>query len=115
MVQVERCGTAWHLSHAGVSGPVTVLSERAEELLERMPEKPKVDTAGMVLSPMPGMMVDVLVVPGDAVEAGQPLAIVDAMKMENILRAERSGVIGAVHVIKGDSVAVDQLLVEFEG
>jgi propionyl-CoA carboxylase alpha chain len=97
-----------------VSTNVTVLSERADVLLERMPEKPVADTAGMVLSPMPGMMVDVLVAVGDAVEVGQALAIVDAMKMENILRAERSGTIGKVHVAKGDSVAVDQLLIEFE-
>ena len=114
LVQVDRMGTNWALSHAGVSTDVTVLSERADVLLERMPEKPVADTAGMVLSPMPGMMVDVLVNVGDAVETGQALAIVDAMKMENILRAERSGMIGKVHVAKGDSVAVDQLLIEFE-
>ena len=114
LVQVDRRGTNWALSHAGVSTNVTVLSERADVLLERMPEKPVADTAGMVLSPMPGMMVDVLVAVGDAVEVGQALAIVDAMKMENILRAERSGTIGKVHVAKGDSVAVDQLLIEFE-
>jgi propionyl-CoA carboxylase alpha chain len=114
LVQVDRRGTNWALSHAGVSTDVTVLSERADVLLERMPEKPVADTAGMVLSPMPGMMVDVLVAVGDAVEVGQALAIVDAMKMENILRAERSGTIGKVHVAKGDSVAVDQLLIEFE-
>ncbi len=115
LVQIERRGTRWGVSHAGVTCDVSVLSERADVLLERVPEKPPVDTAGMVLSPMPGMMVDVLVEPGDAVEAGQPLAIVDAMKMENILRAERSGTIGTVHVEKGDSVSADQLLVEFEG
>jgi propionyl-CoA carboxylase alpha chain len=114
LVQVDRKGTNWALSHAGVSTDVTVLSERADVLLERMPEKLAADTAGMVLSPMPGMMVDVLVAVGDAVEVGQPLAIVDAMKMENILHAERSGTIGKVHVAKGDSVAVDQLLIEFE-
>ncbi|MGY8996529.1 MAG: biotin/lipoyl-containing protein [Alphaproteobacteria bacterium] len=55
-----------------------------------------------------------LVAVGDAIEVGQSLAIVDAMKMENILRAERAGKIGKVHVAKGDSVAVDQLLIEFE-
>ncbi|MBC6439804.1 MAG: acetyl/propionyl/methylcrotonyl-CoA carboxylase subunit alpha [Rhodospirillales bacterium] len=112
-VQIERHGTHWHLVHAGVSDSVVIMSEKAETLLARMPEKEPVDTTSMVLSPMPGMIVDVLVNEGDRVEAGQALAIVDAMKMENILRAERSGEIGKVHTARGDSVAVDQLLLEF--
>ncbi|MBT7647050.1 MAG: biotin/lipoyl-binding protein, partial [Rhodospirillaceae bacterium] len=113
IVQIERHGTHWLLSHAGVTVTTVILSEKAETLLARMPEKQPVDTASLVLSPMPGMIVDVLVEQGDGVEAGQALAIVDAMKMENVLRAERAGAIAKVHVAKGDSVAVDQLLIEF--
>ena len=113
IVQVERQGTRWALSHAGVSLVATCLSEKAETLLARMPERVPADMSSMVLSPMPGMIVDVLVAEGDDVEAGQGLAIVDAMKMENVLRAERAGTIGTIHVTKGASVAVDQLLIEF--
>ena len=63
---------------------------------------------------MPGMIVDVLVAAGDSVEPGQALVIVDAMKMENVLRAERAGVVARAAVAKGDSVSVDQVLLEFE-
>ena len=114
VVQVERLGTRWRLAHGGVTTELSVLTERAEAMLERMPPKQAQDSSGMLLSPMPGMIVDVLVAAGDSVEPGQALVIVDAMKMENVLRAERAGVIARAAVAKGDSVSVDQVLLEFE-
>lgn len=74
----------------------------------------KVDTTKSILSPMPGAVVSVAVQPGDTVVDGQELCIIEAMKMQNILKSEREGVIKSVNVKAGDSVAVDELLIEFE-
>ena len=74
----------------------------------------KVDHTRSVLSPMPGSIVSVAVKPGQTVVDGQELCIVEAMKMQNILKSERDGVIKSVNVIGGDTVTVDQLLIEFE-
>ena len=114
-VQIERLGTYWRLCHGGVSIEAAVLGERAGSLLERMPVKRADRGSGRLLSPMPGMVVDVMVRRGDRVDAGQAVAVIDAMKMENVLRADSGGTIAAVRVAKGDSVAVDQVLLEFEG
>lgn len=74
----------------------------------------KIDTTRSILSPMPGAVVSVAVAPGDTVVDGQELCIIEAMKMQNILKSERQGVIKSVNVKSGDSVAVDELLIEFE-
>ena len=74
----------------------------------------KIDTTRSILSPMPGAVVSVSVAPGDKVVDGQELCIIEAMKMQNILKSEREGVIKSVNVKAGDSVAVDELLIEFE-
>lgn len=74
----------------------------------------KIDTTKSILSPMPGAVVSVSVAPGDRVVDGQELCIIEAMKMQNILKSEREGVIKSVNVKAGDSVAVDELLIEFE-
>ena len=74
----------------------------------------KIDTTRSILSPMPGAVVSVSVSPGDTVVDGQELCIIEAMKMQNILKSEREGVIKSVNVKAGDSVAVDELLIEFE-
>lgn len=79
-----------------------------------MAEPQKVDHSRSVLSPMPGAMVSVDVVAGQTVVDGQQLCIIEAMKMQNIIKAERDGKIKSVSVKAGDSVAVDQLLIEFE-
>jgi propionyl-CoA carboxylase alpha chain len=79
-----------------------------------MPEPVKIDSAKVILSPMPGAIVDVFVKPGDTVVDGQQLCIMEAMKMQNILKAEREGKIKSVNIKAGDSVAVDELLIEFE-
>ncbi len=74
----------------------------------------KIDTTKSILSPMPGAVVSVAVQPGDTVVDGQELCIIEAMKMQNILKSEREGVIKSVNVKSGDSVSVDELLIEFE-
>jgi len=79
-----------------------------------MPEKPASDTSRLLLSPMPGLLSSVTVSPGQEVKTGEPLAIVEAMKMENVLRAERDGRIAHIRANPGDSVAVDQVILEFE-
>jgi propionyl-CoA carboxylase alpha chain len=79
-----------------------------------MPRKEVADTSRLLLSPMPGLLSSIAVVPGQEVAAGEPLAIVEAMKMENVLRAERDGRIGRIRAKPGDSLAVDEVILEFE-
>ncbi|MBV9862435.1 MAG: acetyl/propionyl/methylcrotonyl-CoA carboxylase subunit alpha [Alphaproteobacteria bacterium] len=114
-VQIEVLpGSAFRLVHGGVIRRAQVLSRRAAELLALMPEKKPADTSRQVLSPMPGLLTALVVSPGQEVKVGEPLAVMEAMKMENVLRAERDGRIGAVHAKPGDSLAVDQIILEFE-
>jgi propionyl-CoA carboxylase alpha chain len=79
-----------------------------------MPEKVPADMSSFLLSPMPGLLVSLAVAVGQEVKAGEELAVVEAMKMENVLRAERDGVVKLLHAAAGDSLAVDQAIVEFE-
>ena len=79
-----------------------------------MLEKQPLDTSRLLLSPMPGLLVSIHVAEGEEVKAGQPLAVIDAMKMENQLRAERDGRIAKIHAGAGDSLVVDQVILEFE-
>ena len=93
---------------------MNVYNERQYDLSEHMPEPVKIDSAKVIMSPMPGAIVEVFVQPGDNVVDGQQLCIIEAMKMQNILKAEREGKVKSVNVKAGDSVAVDELLIEFE-
>jgi propionyl-CoA carboxylase alpha subunit len=114
-VQIERLpGATFRLVHGGVIRRAQVLPPRAAELLALMPEKQASDTSRLVLSPMPGLLSSVAVTQGQEVKAGEPLAIIEAMKMENILRAERDGRIARIRAHPGDSLAVDQVILEFE-
>jgi propionyl-CoA carboxylase alpha chain len=114
-VQIERLpGAAFRLMHGGVIRRAQVLPPRAAELLALMPEKQASDTSRLLLSPMPGLLSSVTVSQGQEVKAGEALAVVEAMKMENILRAERDGRIARVIANPGDSLAVDQVILEFE-
>jgi propionyl-CoA carboxylase alpha chain len=79
-----------------------------------MPEKLAADTSKLLLCPMPGMIVKVNVATGEEVQEGQALCTVEAMKMENILRAERKGVVTRINAAPGDSLAVDEVIMEFE-
>jgi len=112
--QVERFGLAYRVSHGGAQADVRVLSPRAAELQALMPFKPPPDLSRFLLSPMPGLLVDVAVAPGQAVRAGERLAVIEAMKMENILVAANAGVVARVVAAKGASLAVDDVILEFE-
>jgi propionyl-CoA carboxylase alpha chain len=115
IVQIERLrGRAFRLVHSGVVRRAQVLSPRAAELLQKMPEKQPADTSRLVLSPMPGLLTSVAVGEGQEVKAGEPLVVVEAMKMENVLRAERDGRVAKLRAKAGDSLAVDQIILELE-
>ena len=98
----------------GFSLNAHVMRPHIAELAALMPEKAVADTTMQLLCPMPGLVVSLHVQEGDAVQAGDTLAIVEAMKMENVLRAERDATIAAIHAAAGDSLAVDAIIMEFE-
>jgi propionyl-CoA carboxylase alpha chain len=113
-VKIDLLGTGIRLRWRGIDISAHVRSPRVAELARLMPQKLPPDTSKMLLCPMPGVITTVTVVQGETVEAGQALATVEAMKMENILRAERRGVVKRVAVVAGASLAVDELIMEFE-
>lgn len=102
------------VTHSGCSLSALVVSPRMAELYKLMPFKAPPDLSRFVLSPMPGLLADVLVTPGQKVQMGERVAIIEAMKMENVLVAAQTGVVKAVLAKKGESLSVDQLIVEFE-
>jgi propionyl-CoA carboxylase alpha chain len=115
--QVER-GTrkdplALRVQHNGTQIDALVLSPRVAELRKLMPHKAPPDMSRFVLSPMPGLLVDVAVQVGQKVQAGERVAVIEAMKMENVLFAAADGVVGKVLAAKGESLSVDQAIVEF--
>ena len=112
---IEKQGSGLKVTTRGAAHRVRMLTPRAAELARFMIPKVAPDMSKYLLCPMPGLVVSVAVVEGDKVEAGQQLATVEAMKMENILRAEKSGTIGKVLAKAGDSLAVDAVILEFEG
>jgi propionyl-CoA carboxylase alpha chain len=112
-VQVRPLLNGVLLSHAGASSEVRVYTRREAELAALMPEKAEADTGKKLLCPMPGLVKAINVKVGQEVKAGEPLCMVEAMKMENVLRAERDGTISKIHVKEGDSLAVDAVIMEF--
>jgi propionyl-CoA carboxylase alpha chain len=110
---IARNGAGWRLTARGAVREVVVRVPRVAELARRMPEKKAPDLSRFLLCPMPGLVVSVAVKEGDQIKAGQPLAVIEAMKMENVLRAERDGEIGEVRAKPGDTLAVDQVILEF--
>jgi len=112
--QVERVGIDYRVAHNGLAVLARVLSPRGAGLYGLMPHKPPPDMSRFLLSPMPGLLVDVAVQPGQKVLAGEKLAVIEAMKMENILFASQDGVVARIAAKKGESLAVDQVIMEFE-
>jgi propionyl-CoA carboxylase alpha chain len=112
-VQVERVGWKFRVSRRGVRADATVLTDRAAGLLARMPDKPPPDLSQFLISPMPGLLTDVAVAPGQHVRAGEPLVVIEAMKMQNVLRAEKDGVVDELLAEPGDSLSVDQPVLRF--
>lgn len=104
---------AWVITHHGAAIKLWARSEHAARLARLMPEKLPPDMSKFLLSPMPGLVVSIATQEGEAVKSGQTLAVIEAMKMENILRAEQDGQVKAIKVKPGESVSVDQILIEF--
>ncbi|TIS04745.1 MAG: glycine--tRNA ligase subunit beta [Mesorhizobium sp.] len=113
-VKVSLDGSGLRLRWRGIDVTAFVRSPRVAELARLMPVKTPPDTSKMLLCPMPGVITSLAVQVGDTVEAGQTLATVEAMKMENVLRAERRAVVKAIAAKAGASLAVDELIMEFE-
>lgn len=113
-VQFEREGVAYRLTHAGAEIVIQFLTPRAAALSQFMLPTETPDLSRYLLSPMPGLLISVAVEPGAQVKPGDELAIVEAMKMENTLRAGRNGVVAAIITSPGESLSVDQAIIEFE-
>ncbi|WP_136652449.1 acetyl-CoA carboxylase biotin carboxylase subunit [Paracoccus aeridis] len=114
VMKIERIPAGYRLRTRGADLKTQVRRPRAAELARLMPEKLPPDTSRFLLCPMPGLVVGINVAPGDEVQEGQALATVEAMKMENILRAERKGVVKSVSAARGESLKVDDVIMEFE-
>ena len=113
-IQVERRNLIYRLFHWGSQIDLMVMTARAAGFLQLMPVKAPPDLSKYLLSPMPGLLAQLLVQQGEPVKAGQDLAIVEAMKMENVLRAERDSTVGKLLAQPGDNLMVDQAILEFE-
>jgi propionyl-CoA carboxylase alpha chain len=112
-MQVERRGLKYRLFHWGKQIDLMVLGARAAELQAMMPKKAPPDTSKFLLSPMPGLLTQVAVAAGQEVKAGEVLAKIEAMKMENVLKAERDCVVDKLLATPGESLAVDQAIIGF--
>jgi propionyl-CoA carboxylase alpha chain len=113
-VQVERENQSWCLFHGGIQTTISVFSPRAAELLKHMPVKAPPDMSNYLLSPMPGLLLSLAVKVGDAVHAGEELAVLEAMKMENTLLADRDCIVTRINYRPGDRLGVDDLIMELE-
>ena len=113
-LQIDRAGPRLRLTHGGVTVDCLALRPRVAELNALMPFKAPPDLSRFLLSPMPGLLVSVAVEVGQEVKSGEELAVVEAMKMENLLRAEQDGVVAAIKAAPGESLSVDQVILEFE-
>ncbi len=113
VAQIDPAGAGWRIGHGGVAATARVLRPEVARLAATMPVKEPPDMSKYLLSPMPGLLVSVAVTDGQRVKAGEELAVVEAMKMENVLRAEQDGEVKTVHASPGDSLTVDQKIVEF--
>jgi len=112
-VQVAPAAEGFTIRHRAAKARVLVLTPRSAELHDKLPERQAADTSKLVLSPMPGLVVSMDVTAGQQVREGEVVCVLEAMKMQNIIRAERDGVVKAVNAKGGDPVAADEVLVEF--
>ena len=114
VLKAGKISGGFRIRSRGADLKVHVRTPRQAELAKLMPEKTAPDTSRLLLCPMPGLIVKVAVEVGDEVQEGQALCTVEAMKMENILRAERKGTVAKINAAPGDSLAVDEVIMEFE-
>jgi propionyl-CoA carboxylase alpha chain len=112
-MQVRKLANGYRLSHRGAVLDAFVYTTREAELVRLMPAKKLADTSKKLLCPMPGLVISIAVGVGQEVKAGDTLAIVEAMKMENVLRAERDCVVKKINAKQGDSLGVDVVIMEF--
>ena len=113
-LQIERRGLRYRISHFGLQVEPMVMTVNAAHLLSLMPEKLPPDLSKFLLSPMPGLLREVAVSEGQEVKAGEKLAVIEAMKMENVLKADQDGKVKKIVASPGASLAVDEVIVEFE-
>jgi propionyl-CoA carboxylase alpha chain len=111
-VKIKTAPEGYTLRLRGVTVRAMVATPRGAELHRKIPEKQKADTSKLILSPMPGLVISIDAKPGQEVKAGEGVAVVEAMKMQNIIRAERDGVVAKVHASAGASVAADEVMIE---
>jgi propionyl-CoA carboxylase alpha chain len=113
-MQVERMGLRYRVSHNGTEADALVMNARAAELRALMPEKSPPDLSKFLISPMPGLLTEVAVKAGQEVRAGETLVVIEAMKMQNVIKAENDGVVAELLARPGDSLAVDQPILRFQ-
>jgi propionyl-CoA carboxylase alpha chain len=112
-MQVRPIANGIRLAHQGFEVPVYVFTEAEAASARLMPVATAADTGKKLLCPMPGLVVSIAVTEGQEVKAGETLAVVEAMKMQNVLRAERDGTVKKIHASAGATLAVDALILEF--
>ena len=113
-IKICPMDAGFQMRSRGADIKVSVFTQRAAELASMMPEKMPPDMSNLLLCPMPGLVISVAVKEGDEVQEGQSLVTVEAMKMENILRAEKKAIVKKINATPGDSLAVDDVIMEFE-
>jgi propionyl-CoA carboxylase alpha chain len=112
-IHIDRAQGSYRLRQGGMQALVSIRSPQAAQLAELMLKKVAADTSKFLICPMPGLVVSVNVQVGQSVKSGEPLAVVEAMKMENVLIAERDGQVKKINAKKGDSLALDEVILEF--
>jgi propionyl-CoA carboxylase alpha subunit len=112
-VHVRPIANGFELAYRGIEAKVYVFTEREAEAARLMPLNKAADSGKALRCPMPGLVVSIAVAEGQEVKAGETVAVIEAMKMENVLRAERDGTVKKIHAKPGDSLAVDAVIVEF--
>jgi propionyl-CoA carboxylase alpha chain len=112
-MQVRPIANGFRLAHQGFEVAVNVFTEAEAAAARLMPVKTAADTGKKLLCPMPGLVVSIAVTEGQEVKSGETLAVVEAMKMQNVLRAERDGTVKKIHATAGATLAVDALILEF--
>jgi propionyl-CoA carboxylase alpha chain len=112
-LQIERLGLKYRVCHWGAQVDAVVMTARAAELLALMPDKPPPDLSQFLLSPMPGLLAELPVTAGQEVRVGETLAVIEAMKMQNIIKAENDCVVAELLAKAGDGLSVDQPILRF--
>ena len=113
IAEVRRRPDGYDIRHRAARERVRVFTPEAAAFYARLPERQAPDTGKLIVSPMPGLVVSIDVTPGQEVKTGQAVAVIEAMKMQNIIRAERDATVKTVGAKPGDSVAADEILIEF--